>query len=64
MTNLKYVWTNGTDSQIFTTYPEVVDYKRIHGGSFRAIYIEGKDIDYDAPNPNTKRYAKRLVARG
>lgn len=62
MTNLKHVWTNGMDSKIFTTYPEVVDYKRVHGGSFRAIYVENKDIDYVAPNPNRKSYAKRLVA--
>ena len=64
MTKLNYVWTNGMDSKIFTTYPEVVEYQRVHGGRFRANYIEGKDVDYEVPTPNTKRFTQRLCARG
>ena len=64
MTKLLYAWSNSeTNSRkFFLTYPEVSDYQKIHGGVFKAHYIEGKDVDYCLPNPNTKRYANRLVA--
>ena len=60
-----YVWTsnNGT-SLALTSYPIVLEKIKKFGGSFITRYIEGKDIDYVAPNPNRKSYAKRLSARG
>jgi len=65
MTKLIYTWTDNRNSfRNFETYPEVVEYQRVHGGRFKANYIEGKDVDYCAPNPNTKRFAQRLCARG
>lgn len=63
MTKLIYTWTDNRDSfRNFKAYPEVVEYQRVHGGTFKANYIEGKDVDYVAPNPNTKRFANRVVA--
>jgi hypothetical protein len=63
MTRLIYTWTDNRDSfRNFKTYPEVIEYQKIHGGRFKATYIEDKDVDYVAPNPNRKSYAKRLIA--
>lgn len=63
MTKLTYTWTNGKYSfKNFKTYSEVVEYQKKNGGTFKANYIEEKDVDYNAPNPKRKSFAKRLVA--
>ena len=63
MTKLIYTWTdNRTLFRNFKTYPEVVEYQRVHGGTFKANYIESKDVDYCPPNPNLKSFKKRAIA--
>lgn len=62
MTKLIYAWTNGIEYRNFKTYPQVVAFKNLCGGAFKAHYIEDKDVDYEAPNPARKSYAKRLIA--
>ncbi len=64
MTKLTYTWSNKVSSKIFKTYSEVVKWTKANGGTFKINYIEGKDVDYVAPNPNTKRFAQRLHAWG
>ena len=65
MTKLSYTWTsnNGTEIEM-TSYAKALERVKKFGGSFKVNYIEGKDVDYVAPNPNTKRFAQRLCARG
>ena len=62
MTKLTYTWTDGFTFRNFKTYPEAITYRVMHGGNFKAVYTEDKDIDYDAPNPARKSYAQRLLA--
>lgn len=49
MTRLTYEWT-GTDgtTKIFNTYPEVVEWKEQHGGSFKQLsnYKPSQDVEY------------------
>ena len=61
MTKLNYVWTNGNTYRVFKSYAEVKAQVNNVGGTFTTNYIEGKDVDYVAPNPNTKRFANRVV---
>lgn len=63
MTKLTFVWTsnNGTSIEM-TSYTQALERVKKFGGSFETKYIEGKDVDYVAPNPARKSYAKRLVA--
>lgn len=65
MTRLTFVYTsnNGTSIEM-TSYAQALERVKKFGGSFVSKYIEGKDVDYIAPNPNTKRFAQRLCARG
>lgn len=63
MTKLTFVWTsnNGTSIEM-TSYAQALERVKKFGGSFVSKCIEGKDVDYVAPNPDTKRFKNRLVA--
>lgn len=63
MTKVIYLWTsnNGTEIEM-TSYTQALERVKKFGGRFISKYIEGKDVDYVAPNPNTKRFANRVCA--
>ena len=63
MTKITYLWTsnNGTEIEM-TSYTQALERVKKFGGRFISKYVEGKDVDYVAPNPNTKRFKNRLVA--
>jgi hypothetical protein len=61
MTKVTYIWTNGNTYRVFKSHAEVMTQIRDVGGTFTTHYTEGKDVDYCAPNPNTKRFKNRLV---
>ena len=62
MTKLNYLWisNNGTEIEM-TSYTQALERVKKFGGRFITKYIEGKDVDYVAPNPNTKRFANRVI---
>lgn len=63
MTKLTFVWTsnNGTEIEM-TSYTQALERVKKFGGRFISKYVEGKDVDYVAPNPNTKRFKNRVCA--
>lgn len=62
MTKLTFVWTSNNGTKIeLSSYPKALEKVKKFGGKFVSKYTEGKDVDYVAPNPNTKRFKNRLV---
>ena len=55
-----YISNNGTVIEL-SSYPKALEKVKNFGGKFVSRYTEGKDVDYCAPNPNTKRFKNRLV---
>ena len=62
MTKLVFVWTSNNGTKIeMTSYSQALAKVKNFGGRFTSKCIECKDVDYVSPNPNTKRYKKRVV---
>jgi hypothetical protein len=63
MTKLVFEWTSDNGTKIeMTSYSQALEIVKNFGGRFVSKCIECKDADYVAPNPNTKRYKKRVIA--
>lgn len=64
MTKILYVWSKPNETPVvFKTWADAKEMVKFNKGFYKVLYVEGKDIDYCPPNPNTKRFANRLLAR-